>query len=134
LPFPNGAFDAVAVAFGVRNIADRVGALREFNRVVRSGGAIRVLEVLEPKASVWRRIVRAYQRSVIPIIGAVFARQRLAYEYFVRSIAGFGAVEALEAELRAGGWTPEGTRGLAGGSVVLVVGRKAGLPGSEGAD
>lgn len=125
LPFPDGAFDALTIAFGIRNIADRAGALREFGRVVRVGGMLLVLEALEPGSSAWGRIIRQYERCVIPAIGGVLARQRAAYEYLAQSIAGFGTTGEFEAELREAGWVPQRSQRLMGGSAVLFLGRKS---------
>jgi len=119
LPFADEAFDAATMCFGIRNIADRTGALRELRRVVRPGGCLLVMEVLTPRSGLWGRLVERYEGWMVPVLGAVFARQRPAYEYFARSIAGFGTAREFERELAQSGWMPLESRRLTGGAVLL---------------
>lgn len=91
LPIPTGRFDVVSVGFGIRNVADLDGGLREMVRVARPGGRIAILEFTRPRG----RFMRFYVGRVLPFIGNVVTRSR-AYTYLNRSVAAW----ATEAELR----------------------------------
>lgn len=102
LPLPAAAFDAVTVAFGLRNMADRHRALSEMHRVLRPGGRLYVLEFSQPSA--WfRPFYYAYLKWLLPAAAGLVTGDRSAYEYLGGSIEEFPAREALAAEiLRAG--------------------------------
>ena len=119
LPLPDEGFDCVTMSFGIRNIADRVGALRELHRVTKPGGEIRVLEAMPHPNRAWRWVMSTYQRVFFPIWGRIIGYRRSAYVHLVRTIAGFGTVEEFEAELSAAGWRPVNTRWMTGGGAVL---------------
>ncbi len=119
LPVDDGSKDAVTIAFGIRNITDRVAALREFRRVVRPGGRLVVLEALPSESPLWSRMISAYESLVLPVLGYLFANDRKAYEYLASSIAGFCSAEQFEAELRTAGWVRPRTERLIGGAVAL---------------
>ena len=121
LPFANGSFDAVTISFGIRNIADRDGALREFSRVVRPNGRIVVLEALSPTSRFWGTAMRFYESLAFPVLGWLFADDRRAYEYLARSIAGFGDADEFTTDLRRTGWTDPVVTRFVGGSVGLFV-------------
>lgn len=88
LPFPDATFDLVTVAFGLRNMRDRQGALAEIARVLVPGGRFLCLEFSQP----WK-IIRgaygAYSRRTIPRVGAAVAGRPEAYQYLVDSIQAF---------------------------------------------
>ncbi|HSN68991.1 MAG TPA: ubiquinone/menaquinone biosynthesis methyltransferase, partial [Thermoanaerobaculia bacterium] len=79
LPYPDSSFDVASIAFGIRNVADRVAGLREMARVVRPGGRVMVLEFGQPSAPGFRPLYNLYSRKVLPIIGGVLTGNRRAY-------------------------------------------------------
>ena len=82
LPFPDDYFQIVAVAFGLRNVADTDRGLREMVRVCRPGGRVAVLEFAMPRRQPWRGMYRWYFRRVLPRIGQLLARNGSgAYKY-----------------------------------------------------
>ena len=95
LPLPGGSVDCVTMAFGIRNIPDRLTALREMHRVLVPGGRCLVLELTFPRWSLVRRIYDAYLNRLIPGLGALFSGQRGAYQYLADSIMDFPPPEAL---------------------------------------
>jgi demethylmenaquinone methyltransferase/2-methoxy-6-polyprenyl-1,4-benzoquinol methylase len=110
LPFAAESFGNALVAFGIRNIADREGALRELHRVLRPGGRLVVLEFSMPAGGLGKAY-RFYFRHVLPRVGAWISGDGEAYRYLPASVAVFPDPPAFGALLeRAGfaavGWTP----------------------------
>ena len=89
MPFEDGSFDAVTIAFGIRNFADTIGGLREFHRVLKPGGRLLVLEFSLPTNSFLRRSYLAYFRYVMPLIGRLLSGDAAAYRYLNRSVENF---------------------------------------------
>ncbi|MCX7652322.1 MAG: ubiquinone/menaquinone biosynthesis methyltransferase [Bacteroidia bacterium] len=89
LPFEEGYFDAITVGYGVRNFSERLTALREMYRVLRTGGIALVLETGIPTHPFWKALFWTYFRLYVPLIGAVFAGDKDAYTYLPESTAAF---------------------------------------------
>jgi len=105
LPFADESFDIVSIAFGLRNVAEPMSALREFQRVLRAGGRLVVLEFSEPKQPVLRWFSNLYCRRIMPITATLIARDRTgAYRYLPKSVETFASPEQLERELREAGF------------------------------
>jgi demethylmenaquinone methyltransferase/2-methoxy-6-polyprenyl-1,4-benzoquinol methylase len=125
LPFPDDYFQIVAVAFGLRNVADTDRGLREMVRVCRPGGRVAVLEFSMPRRQPWRGMYRWYFRSVLPRIGQLLARNGCgAYKYLPSSVSEFPSGEALAVRMRAAGLTEVTYSPLTFGVAMLYVGRK----------
>ena len=88
LPYRDGEMDAVTIAFGIRNVPDRLAALREMARVVRRGGRVAILELGEPRAGFMAKAALFHTRHVVPRLGALLSGAR-EYKYLQRSIAAF---------------------------------------------
>jgi demethylmenaquinone methyltransferase/2-methoxy-6-polyprenyl-1,4-benzoquinol methylase len=120
LPFADATFDAVTIAFGLRNFADRAAGLREMRRVLRPGGCACVLEFSHPHA--WLGpLYFAYLRRVMPHYARLFTAERGAYEYLGESIAAFPRQEELAALMRAAGFATARWTNLTFGIVALHV-------------
>lgn len=89
LPFADGTFDAVTVAFGMRNIPDTCYALREIERVLRPGGTFMCLELTRPQAKWFRALYEWYVFRVMPSIAEVVVKTAAPYLYLPRSIEAF---------------------------------------------
>ncbi len=89
LPFPDDSFDAATIAFGMRNIPDRKGAIKEMMRVVRPGGKVLVLEMTFPRNLKMRRFFDWYLNRVIPLLGSLITGNLSAYKYLSDSIHNF---------------------------------------------
>jgi demethylmenaquinone methyltransferase/2-methoxy-6-polyprenyl-1,4-benzoquinol methylase len=123
LPYADGAFDVVSVAFGIRNVEDPARGLREMRRVARPGGRVVVLEFGQPGVPVFGALFRWYSRAVLPRVGGWISGQRAAYEYLDRTASRFPAGEAFaEFMRREGGFRAVRTRRLAGGVAYVYVG------------
>ncbi len=132
LPFRDETFDAVSVAFGVRNLADLGGGLREMHRVLRPGGALVVLEFSAPPASVLSRLYRFYLLWLLPRLGDAVSREPGAYGYLARSIAAFPGPDGLAARIREAGFPGCSWRRRSGGIVAIHTALKARAAGAAG--
>jgi demethylmenaquinone methyltransferase/2-methoxy-6-polyprenyl-1,4-benzoquinol methylase len=102
LPLGDGTFDAVTIAFGLRNIADRARSLSEMRRVLRPGGRLHILEFSQPEAWV-RPFYYFHLRRVAPLVAGFLTGDRSAYQYLASSIGEFPGRAALSGELTAAG-------------------------------
>ncbi|OPY08356.1 MAG: Demethylmenaquinone methyltransferase [Syntrophaceae bacterium PtaB.Bin095] len=89
LPFADGAFDVSVIAFGIRNIPDRIRALREMMRVVVPGGQVIVLEMHFPKNLMFQRLYDLYLNRILPVMAGAFSGSPAAYRYLADSIMHF---------------------------------------------
>lgn len=126
LPFPDGEFDAVTVAFGLRNMASWPDAIREMSRVLRPGGHLVVLDFSLPSPSVLRRAYRFYLHRVLPRVAGALTGERGAYEYLSGSIERFPSGAAMCGLLRANGFETAEAEALSGGIASIYTARKAG--------
>lgn len=118
LPLGDATFDAVTIAFGLRNMADRSQSLREIHRVLRPGGHLFVLEFSQPQA--WfRPIYFFYLKHMLPWIAGLVTGDRAAYVYLNDSIAQFPDRNQLAAEIRAAGFSQVSAEAMTLGTVAL---------------
>jgi demethylmenaquinone methyltransferase/2-methoxy-6-polyprenyl-1,4-benzoquinol methylase len=89
LPFRDGAFACVTSAYLLRNLEDLEGGLREMRRVTRAGGLVVTLDITRLTTPVWSSLFGAYFHHVVPLVGALVARDRAAYTYLPRSVDRF---------------------------------------------
>jgi demethylmenaquinone methyltransferase/2-methoxy-6-polyprenyl-1,4-benzoquinol methylase len=122
LPFGDGEFDAATVGFGVRNLADLEGGLRELARVLRPGAKVAVLEITRPRG-ILRPFFRLWFDGVVPVLGRVLPGGE-AYTYLPASVRRFPGPDDLSALLEAAGFEDVRYRLLGGGSVALHVGTR----------
>jgi demethylmenaquinone methyltransferase / 2-methoxy-6-polyprenyl-1,4-benzoquinol methylase len=89
LDFADASFDAVTVAFGVRNFEDLPKGLAEIHRVLRKGGVACILEFSKPKKFPFKQLYRFYSFSILPLIGRIISSDQSAYRYLPESVNGF---------------------------------------------
>ena len=128
LQFPDGHFDAITVAFGVRNFENLEKGLTEMGRVLKPGGRLVVLEFSQPKTPGIRHFYNLYLRLVAPNIGKMVSSSREAYQYLNDSVKAFPEGEAFVAILDGCGYTNTRLRRLSLGICSLYIGEKAKLP------
>jgi demethylmenaquinone methyltransferase/2-methoxy-6-polyprenyl-1,4-benzoquinol methylase len=102
LPYEDQSFDAVTMAFGIRNVPDRAKALREIARVVKPGGRIAILELSEPRSGIMGPLARFHVHTVVPTLGALLSGSK-EYRYLQESIAKFPAPEEFASIMRDNG-------------------------------
>ena len=103
LTFPDKRFDAITVAFGVRNFEDLDKGLREMHRVLDDNGKLVILELSEPDWFPMKQLYALYSKVVIPTLGKLLSKDRSAYTYLPQSIKAFPQGEVMkEIILKAG--------------------------------
>ena len=119
IPFGDERFDAVTMAFGIRNVAEPEEALREALRVLRAGGRLAILEFSLPRNRIIRMAYLFYLRRVIPWLGGLLSGNPEAYRYLNRSIEAFPHGEAFARVLGNQGFQNVTARPLTFGIVTL---------------
>jgi demethylmenaquinone methyltransferase/2-methoxy-6-polyprenyl-1,4-benzoquinol methylase len=130
LPFPDGTFDAVTIAFGLRNLADPELGLREMVRVLKPGGTALVLEFVRPRPGLLGRLYRAYLVHGLPRIGGLLSGQPAAYRYLSSSVDSYRTAEELVGMAARAGWRDVRIRPLTLGTVGLLSGQAPPRPPS----
>lgn len=129
LPFPDAAFSAATVSFGIRNVADLDASLAELARVVRPGGRLVILELAVPRARLLRRAYLLYSLRVLPTLGRWLSPRGAAYSYLPASILAFPQRQDFLERMAGAGFADElSWRDLSGGVACLYAGRKARRP------
>ena len=125
LPFPDGHFDLVSVAFGLCNMTHKDAALREMARVLKPGGKLLVLEFSQV-AKPLRKAYDVYSFSVLPRLGRLVAGDADSYRYLAESIRMHPNQQELKALMKSNGFGHVDFHNMAGGVVALHVGIKCG--------
>jgi demethylmenaquinone methyltransferase/2-methoxy-6-polyprenyl-1,4-benzoquinol methylase len=123
LPMADGSFDAVTIAFGLRNMADRSRCLAEMRRVLRPAGVLFILEFSQPW-SWFRPLFGFHMRRTAPALAGFLTGDRGAYDYLRESIGAFPSKEALSREILGAGFTTVSARAMTLGVVALHVARR----------
>ncbi|PQB03711.1 bifunctional demethylmenaquinone methyltransferase/2-methoxy-6-polyprenyl-1,4-benzoquinol methylase UbiE [Aureitalea marina] len=100
LPFENNHFHAATVSFGIRNFENLEQGLSEILRVIQPGGQLVILETSVPTKFPWKQGYNVYTKAILPLIGRIFARDKVAYSYLSESASVFPHGEALNNILR----------------------------------
>jgi demethylmenaquinone methyltransferase/2-methoxy-6-polyprenyl-1,4-benzoquinol methylase len=124
LPFQEGSFDAVTVAFGVRNFAQLEQGLSEIQRVTQPQGLVTILEFSLPERFPVKQLYRFYFHRILPTIGRWVSRDPEAYRYLPNSVERFPQPEAFERLLAAQGLDPVRRRRLTFGIATLYQAKK----------
>jgi demethylmenaquinone methyltransferase/2-methoxy-6-polyprenyl-1,4-benzoquinol methylase len=125
LPFADGAFDAVTISFGLRNVASPGAALAEMRRVTRPGGRLVVCEFSTITIAPVDKLYRRYLLNILPAIARRTARSPDAYEYLAESITDWPAQRELAGLIEAAGWSAVRWRDLSLGAVAVHVARRS---------
>ena len=123
LPFADGAFDCVTVAFGLRNMSDWGAALRGISRILSNGGHVLVLDFSMPHGLL-RPAYRLYLHRCVPPLAALITGRRDAYEYLGASIEEFPSGAAMTRLMEANGFAFAKATPLTGGIATIYTARK----------
>lgn len=126
LPFPGQYADAVATAFGFRNLASYAQGLREMRRVLKPGGVLAILEFSTVRWPLFGPVFRLYFAKLLPRIGSSISGVRGAYQYLHDSVSQFPAQEELAELMREEGFEGVRYRNFMGGVAALHLGKKPG--------
>lgn len=124
LPFPDGTFDAVTVAYGVRNFENLLAGYREMLRVLRPEGTLTVIELSTPTSRIIRPLYRLYTRHMIPAVGRLISKDTRAYSYLPESIAAVPQRDSMTGLMRQAGFTDTAFRQLTFGTCIIYTARK----------
>ncbi len=105
MPFENNTFDAITVSFGVRNFANLDKGLKEIKRVLKPGGTFVVLETSVPTKFLYKQGYRFHTSVILPIIGKLFSKDKVAYSYLSESANSFPFGEKFNNILLKNGFT-----------------------------
>lgn len=119
LPFADQTFDALTIAFGLRNMESYPGALREMARVVKTGGHVLVLDFSIPENPLLAKFYRFYLHRILPRIAGWVTREKYAYEYMGDSIEKFPRGNAMTALMNESGFADAARKPLTFGIVSL---------------
>lgn len=124
LPFADESFDAVSIAFGLRNLSSVEGGLRELRRVLKPGGRAAILEFSSPVVPGCRALFGFYFTRVLPRIGGLLSGSRAAYEYLPDSVSRFPDQKRLAALMTETGFEEVEYENLTGGIAALHLGTR----------
>lgn len=124
LPFPDNHFDAITIAFGLRNVTDKDAALRSMYRVLKPGAPLLVLEFSKPESALLSKIYDTYSFKLLPFMGKVIADDAESYRYLAESIRMHPDQETLKDMMVDAGFEKAEYFNLTGGVVALHRGYK----------
>lgn len=123
IPFPEESFDSVTIAFGIRNVVDRLLGLKEMRRVLKTGGRLVILEFSTPRSKLFKTLYYFYFLRVLPVIGGLFSKFS-AYKYLPDSVLEFPSQEEFKGLMAAAGFKHLAHYDLTGGIATVYVGEK----------
>jgi demethylmenaquinone methyltransferase/2-methoxy-6-polyprenyl-1,4-benzoquinol methylase len=123
LPFADNTFDRISIAFGLRNVTDKEGALAEMNRVLKPGGKVLILEFSEPSRAI-KPAYDLYSFKVLPLLGRLIAKDPESYQYLAESIRMHPDQETLLGMMQDAGFERCRYYNLTAGIVALHTGYK----------
>ncbi len=124
LPFSDSTFDALTIAFGLRNLSNVDAGLKELLRVLKPGGMAVILEFSTPVVPGFRKLFQFYFARVLPRIGGLVSGSRPAYEYLPDSVSRFPDQETLVRMMRDIGFAEVEYKNLTGGVAAMHIGRR----------
>lgn len=124
LSYPEGTFDAVTAAFGIRNFADLDAGLREMCRVLRPGGHLSIVELTQPIAFPMRQLFSIYSHTILPVYGRLISKDTSAYSYLTQTIEAFPQGEQMVTILQQAGFSEARFRRLTFGICTMYFATK----------
>ncbi len=124
LPFPDASFDAVTVAFGVRNFEELEKGIAEMRRVLKPNGRLFVLEFSKPAHAPMKQLFRFYFHRVMPFFGKLVSKDKAAYTYLPKSVDAFPEGADFVRIMERVGLRENSAESLTGGIASLYIGRK----------
>lgn len=122
LDFKDNTFDAVTVAFGVRNYENLNKGLTDMNRVLKKGGMVAILEFSKPSKFPFKNLYNFYFKHILPLFGKMVSKHNSAYTYLPESVQAFAEGEEFLAEMKKAGYSKCKQRRLTFGIATLYTG------------
>lgn len=124
MSFADGSFDAVTVAYGVRNFSDLDRGLKEMLRVLRPGGHLLIVELCAPNRFPMKQLFGVYARVVMPLIGRLVSKDRCAYSYLPATMEAFPQGEVMQQILYKAGFSKVAFKRFTGGICTMYLAKK----------
>ena len=124
LPFVHNIFDAVFIAFGIRNIMNRQKAVTQFFNVLNNGGRLAVLELTTPQKGFLRSLYLLYFQKILPVIGSFFSKHNNAYTYLPESVLKFPTPIEFSKIMKKAGFKDIRFKQMTFGVVTLFIGTR----------
>ncbi|TKI69220.1 bifunctional demethylmenaquinone methyltransferase/2-methoxy-6-polyprenyl-1,4-benzoquinol methylase UbiE [Sulfurimonas crateris] len=125
IPLDDKSADILSITYGIRNVVEREAALREFNRVLKDGGLVVILEFMKNEnPSLLGKIRDFYMNKILPKVGGFISNNLEAYEYLPNSIGDFSTVENMQNELVEAGFEIVYTKSFSMDISTLLIARK----------
>lgn len=125
IPIKDESADILSITYGIRNVVEREAALREFNRVLKEGGLVVILEFMKNEnPSLFGKIRDFYMNKILPKVGGFISKNLEAYEYLPNSIGDFSTVENMQKELIEAGFEIVYTKSFSMDISTLLIARK----------
>ena len=124
LSYPEGTFDAVTAAFGIRNFADLDKGLREMCRVLKAGGHLSIVELTTPVSFPMKQLFHIYSHTVLPVYGRLISKDTSAYTYLTKTIEAFPQGEQMVTILQRAGFSQASFKRLTSGICTMYFATK----------
>jgi demethylmenaquinone methyltransferase/2-methoxy-6-polyprenyl-1,4-benzoquinol methylase len=124
LSYPDGAFDAVTAAFGIRNFADLDKGLTEMCRVLKEEGHLSIVELTTPVSFPMKQLFHVYSHTVLPLYGRLISKDTSAYAYLTKTIEAFPQGERMVEILKKAGFRDASFRRLTSGICTMYFATK----------
>lgn len=124
IPFPDHSFDAVSIAYGLRNVQNTKLCMKEAYRVLHHSGVFAILELTCPSFPIFRSLHSLFLKTMIPWIGKRVAYNQEAYQYLCDSIQHFIAPQKIEEALLDAGFCSTKRISLMGGIATVILAKK----------
>ena len=124
LSYPEGTFDAVTAAFGIRNFADLDKGLCEMCRVLKTGGHLSIVELTTPVSFPMKQLFHIYSHTVLPIYGRLISKDTSAYTYLTKTIEAFPQGEQMVSILQRAGFRQASFKRLTSGICTMYFATK----------
>lgn len=125
LPFEDGVFDTVTIAFGIRNFHNIPQSLKEIHRILKPGGKLYILEFSVPRSKIFGFIYRFYFHKVLPFVGGLVSKDKNAYKYLPDSVDEFPSSEKFSEMVLLSGFEECRMRSLSAGISYIYTGVKS---------
>jgi demethylmenaquinone methyltransferase/2-methoxy-6-polyprenyl-1,4-benzoquinol methylase len=124
LPFDSNKFDAITVAFGVRNFQNLEAGLKEMHRVLKTGGRVAILEFSKPSGFPFKQVFQFYFKNILPVWGNMLSKSSNAYTYLPESVKHFPEGQEFASILLACGYKDISVQPLTFGTCTLYLAGK----------